>query len=668
MKTKVISAWFAFIMMIGGLLVSNKVQAQENKKQENYPATLSAFYIGATGGYLFENNLATDPAYYLSSGYFAELNLGWRASSSFWGWELNAGRLAIKRELPFTGNTAYAIEAEKVMKNQSNSWMWANATYDNRTFNFPAGDRSISEVADLGSWYALTGPKFWFGGNKLQGFVGLNAGVGMTKYGYYYIEGVGRSANTLDYTYTSKGGAEVGPVDVRLVDNQYSQYGMSSDTYNSMTSSPFSVDEKAEFHLIARGTVGLTYFITPKLSLNASASYWYIPAPDWKSEASAGSILLFNGEIPSGFKPVPGANDPYLNLTGTGGTVNGSAQYLYEEKFDAPDIGYISANIGIKYWFGNVKKSEKTEEEPVVQKDLLVTVKDGPTGLALSNVEVTVYKNGEEFYTGITDANGAIPTIDNIEPGNYKIKGRLNSVNSTVASINSEDFENDARILHRTLTHTDLRFTLVGHTLRAETDEAVSAVKTTLTNENNSNNTFQTSDDEGEFRFQLEPNTDFSVFAEHKGYFSNREKVSTKGLNRSKTIYVDLHLGLSKLIAGKSFELKNIYYDFDKANIRPEAAKVLNDVYRLMVNNPTLEIELASHTDSRGSDSYNLSLSQRRAESAVNYLVDKGISINRLVARGYGETRLINKCEDGVPCSDAQHQANRRTTIKVLNE
>lgn len=86
----------------------------------------------------------------------------------------------------------------------------------------------------------------------------------------------------------------------------------------------------------------------------------------------------------------------------------------------------------------------------------------------------------------------------------------------------------------------------------------------------------------------------------------------------------------------------------------------------IMQQNPTLKIELSSHTDSRGNDDYNLKLSQRRADAAVAYIVSKGINRNRLEAKGYGETRLVNNCGNGVECSEEQHQENRRTEIKVL--
>src|SRR5690606_34953517 len=117
---------------------------------------------------------------------------------------------------------------------------------------------------------------------------------------------------------------------------------------------------------------------------------------------------------------------------------------------------------------------------------------------------------------------------------------------------------------------------------------------------------------------------------------------------------------------GDTFELENIYYDFDKYNIRPDAAAILDELVRTMRDNPTLKIELTSHTDSRGSNAYNEVLSQRRAQSAVDYLVSRGIARERMVAKGYGETRLVNDCADGVPCSHEAHQLNRRTEVTVL--
>ncbi len=169
----------------------------------------------------------------------------------------------------------------------------------------------------------------------------------------------------------------------------------------------------------------------------------------------------------------------------------------------------------------------------------------------------------------------------------------------------------------------------------------------------------------GTFEFVLDRNHAYTVLGQKEGYHADSAKVSTHGITRSDTLEVALLLEPIFQV-GQTFELENIYYDFDKHNIRPDAAAILDELVRTLRDNPTLKIELSSHTDSRGSNAYNEALSQRRAQSAVDYLVSRGIARDRMVAKGYGETRLVNRCADGVPCSRAEHQANRRTEVTVL--
>lgn len=170
---------------------------------------------------------------------------------------------------------------------------------------------------------------------------------------------------------------------------------------------------------------------------------------------------------------------------------------------------------------------------------------------------------------------------------------------------------------------------------------------------------------EGTFEFALDPNRDYTVLGQKEGYHADSAKVSTQGITQSDTLEVALLLEPIFRV-GQTFELKNIYYDFDKYNIRSDAAVILDELVRTLRDNPTLKIELSSHTDSRGSHAYNETLSQRRAQSAVDYLVSRGIARDRMVAKGYGEARLVNRCADGVACSAAEHQANRRTEVTVL--
>lgn len=169
--------------------------------------------------------------------------------------------------------------------------------------------------------------------------------------------------------------------------------------------------------------------------------------------------------------------------------------------------------------------------------------------------------------------------------------------------------------------------------------------------------------EEGVMALPLEPNRTYTLIASKEGYLS--EKISIGPLKKTKDpvrISVELHAA----VVGNSWVLHNIYYDFDKYHIRHDAAIELEKLKGFLETNPGLTVELSSHTDVRGTDEYNLVLAQNRAESAVRYLVDRGVASNRIVAHGYGEQRLVNRCADGVPCSEELHQENRRTEITIL--
>ena len=120
---------------------------------------------------------------------------------------------------------------------------------------------------------------------------------------------------------------------------------------------------------------------------------------------------------------------------------------------------------------------------------------------------------------------------------------------------------------------------------------------------------------------------------------------------------------LDRLELNKTFTLENIYYDLDKFDIRADAAPELDKLAQLLKDNPTMVIELSSHTDTRGSDAYNMTLSQKRAESVVNYLTLKGIDADRMEARGYGERDLIVQNAK----TEEEHQRNRRTEFTILS-
>jgi len=160
-------------------------------------------------------------------------------------------------------------------------------------------------------------------------------------------------------------------------------------------------------------------------------------------------------------------------------------------------------------------------------------------------------------------------------------------------------------------------------------------------------------------------NAQYEISGTRSGYFASSTKVKTSCTTKHDTIFAELLF--DKIVINKPIVLRNIYYDFDKWNIRQDAAIELDKLVKILNDNPEINVELGSHTDCRGSDSYNALLSQRRAESAVNYIISTGIDKSRIKAKGYGESVLINKCADGVECTEEEHQMNRRTEFKVTS-
>lgn len=177
-------------------------------------------------------------------------------------------------------------------------------------------------------------------------------------------------------------------------------------------------------------------------------------------------------------------------------------------------------------------------------------------------------------------------------------------------------------------------------------------------------------DNQGKFSLLLEENTDYKVTAYSNGYFRQAKNITTSGYNTEgkDTINIFVELEIDKIFKRQEITLENIYYDFDSDAIRDDAKPTLNELAKLLRENPSIVIRLGSHTDSRGADRYNLDLSQRRAQSAVDYLKSLGINAARLSALGYGETQLVNNCSNGIDCSEEEHQRNRRTTFEVVSD
>lgn len=175
-------------------------------------------------------------------------------------------------------------------------------------------------------------------------------------------------------------------------------------------------------------------------------------------------------------------------------------------------------------------------------------------------------------------------------------------------------------------------------------------------------------DSEGEFNFvDLKPGLEYMVTAVKEGFFSDARDISTLGLKTStefsKKTGMDLNFKLIKIVYTE-INIPNIYYASNQAELKPESKKELNKMARTIKETPNIKIQINSHTDEIGADDYNMKLSEKRAQNVVDYLVSKGVEKERLSAMGYGESMPIKKNAQ----TEAEHQMNRRTTLKVIKK
>jgi outer membrane protein OmpA-like peptidoglycan-associated protein len=168
---------------------------------------------------------------------------------------------------------------------------------------------------------------------------------------------------------------------------------------------------------------------------------------------------------------------------------------------------------------------------------------------------------------------------------------------------------------------------------------------------------------DGRVFIRLPADKTFSLRVSHPAYFTEMLDFDTKD---GKNFEMVETIALERIILGATRKVENFYFYPNDTLIPAECMPHLERLYRLLRYNPELRLEIACHTDSRGDDAYNLELTQKRAEAIVRYLQSKGIAAERLVAKGYGETRLVNQCANDIKCTTREHEQNRRVEYTII--
>ncbi len=299
------------------------------------------------------------------------------------------------------------------------------------------------------------------------------------------------------------------------------------------------------------------------------------------------------------------------------------------------------------------------------EKSLVVTARDKITDEVMPGVDVAIVNSsGQVVKTGTTNSLGIVE-IPNLEPGNYTVTAKIVDTDLEGASIQASDF-NSSEPVQKVVYFDDPNFVIQGKVFYCNTNRPLPGVTLNLKSATVNLLKSYVSCADGEYLFFIDQRGTYDLYATKESFLSQVVAINASDYDRSKSVFVKLEVCAEEVECGEAIRLNNILYDTGSSAIRPDAEADLNKVVQFLRDNKDATIELSSHTDSRGGADSNMRLSQRRAQAAADYIVAQGITSSRVVGTGYGETRLVNNCADGVRCSAEEHQVNRRTEFKVI--
>lgn len=329
------------------------------------------------------------------------------------------------------------------------------------------------------------------------------------------------------------------------------------------------------------------------------------------------------------------------------------------------DFGFVIQKDSLSGFFTSNRLEGKGEDDnysfKVNKIDLRVANFDDDTRKEIPGTKISLLTNdGSVVDSKIADKDGAVEFA--VKPGDkYQLLSEGESYVSKTKNIQITNSTIDFRQQEELFLKNNIKFLSI-KVIDKETGMAIPNAVINISGLKGISSELK--DKNGIFNISVGDSVNFSINASASNYFERTSAFSLTG--KSSREYATT-IELEKMKAGKKFVIKDLYYDLDKYNIRPDAAIVLDKLFKILTDNPAIRIKIGTHTDSRASAEYNLILSQHRSESVKSYLIKKGIAPNRLVAKSYGESQLINRCADGVECTEAEHQANRRTEVEILN-
>lgn len=330
---------------------------------------------------------------------------------------------------------------------------------------------------------------------------------------------------------------------------------------------------------------------------------------------------------------------------------------------DTDDEGFISSNrLGGNGSDDIYRFTTKNKIRPLVY---FIGHTKTTKGDIIPNATVRLYENGKLVDTGISNENGMF-TFLFYPDEQHTLEASNKGFETSKIDLKDAVIKN-ATIRKDIVLKKVINMNLLGCVVDLKTLQPIDSTEVSIYNITENNRNIVYTNKKCYFTYhipkeKINTNASFELEFRKKGYLPQR-LIVTKFLDKNGDYWIKPNKETVKLIR---LELKPIYFNLNKANIRPDAAKELDKIVTLLQSYPHLKLSMESHTDARSSNEYNLDLSERRAKSTMQYLIDHGINPSRLKAKGFGETRLVNNCSDGVKCTEAEHQMNRRTEFMVI--
>lgn len=318
--------------------------------------------------------------------------------------------------------------------------------------------------------------------------------------------------------------------------------------------------------------------------------------------------------------------------------------------------------LGTPVHLGNAINTEGRESFPFVSFDnKLYFATDGRPGLGGLDIYVAKIENDGSF-RGVENVGAPINSPQDDFALSIQNNGRGFVTSNRTGGKGGDDIYKVAEI--------ECKQKAEGVITDSETNQVLANVKVSLFNEKFELLKESKSDDKGQYSFDAECGKKYYVRAELDKYLTKETPVITGTSNGTTNVPITIEKAGCTLVVGsdlaKCFGIKYTYFDLNKTAITNEAAFELEKILDVMKQNTKIKIDVRSHTDSRHTAKYNQTLSDNRAKATINWLVKNGVDASRLTGKGYGESQLLNKCSDGVQCTEEEHQANRRSEFIVV--